>query len=89
VRRLHQFDPKVIQVKRVLISGALECPLDRSGRILIPPMLRTFAGIERDVVWAGMVGTIEIWSKANWERTFAEARGHLGDLGGALGGLGL
>ncbi|NMB76327.1 MAG: division/cell wall cluster transcriptional repressor MraZ [Myxococcales bacterium] len=89
VRKLPQFDPRVIQVKRVLISGAMECPIDKNGRILIPPTLREFAALEREVIWAGMVDTIEIWSKQNWERMFVDTRGRLTDLGGALGGLGL
>jgi MraZ protein len=89
IRSLPKFDPKVMQVKRVLISGATECPIDRNGRILIPPVLRDFAGIGREVVWAGMVDTIEIWSKQNWERMFLESRSQISDLGGALGDLGL
>jgi MraZ protein len=89
VRKLAQFNPSVMNVKRVLVSGATECPIDKNGRILIPPVLRQFAGIEREVIWAGMVDTIEIWSKKNWERMFTEARTKLADLGGTLGSLGL
>jgi len=89
IRSLPRFDPKVMQVKRVLISGATECPIDRNGRILIPPVLREFAGLEREIIWAGMVDAIEIWSKENWERMFQEARGKIANLGGALGDLGL
>jgi MraZ protein len=89
VRSLPRFDPRVMQVKRVLVSGATECPIDKNGRVLIPPVLRQFAGLEREVVWAGMVDTIEIWSKDNWERMFASARGDIAGLGGSLGDLGL
>jgi len=89
IRGLPRFDPKVMQVKRVLVSGATECPIDRNGRILIPPVLREFAQLEREIIWAGMVDTIEIWSKGNWERMFQEARGRISDFGGALGDLGL
>jgi len=89
VRTLPRFDPKVMQVKRVLISGATECPIDKNGRVLIAPVLRQFASLEREVIWAGMVDTIEIWSKSNWEKMFEQARGNVADLGGALGDLGL
>jgi len=89
VRALPRFDPKVMQFKRLFISGASECPIDRNGRILIPPVLREFAGLERDVIWAGMVEFIEIWSRASWYRMFEQSRGQGSDLGGALGELGL
>ena len=87
IRLLPRFDPKVIQVKRVFVSGATECPIDRNGRILIPPVLRDFAALEREIVWVGQVNYIELWSKKNWETTFKNARDQIGDLGGALGDL--
>ena len=87
VRQLPRFDPAVVRVKRVLISGATECPIDRNGRILLPPVLRQFAGLEREMVWAGMVDNIEIWAKTTWEKMFEQARGP--DLSDALGQLGL
>ncbi len=87
VRALPRFDPKVMQLKRVLISGATECPIDRNGRILIPPVLRDFAGLKREIVWAGMVDYIEIWAKDGWDPMFQQARDRIADLGGALGDL--
>ncbi len=89
IRALPQFDPNVVQFKRVLVSGATECPVDRSGRILIPTVLREFAGIVREVVWTGMTSYAEIWSKENWEKEFEKARKQVSDLGGTFGDLGL
>ncbi len=63
---LPQFDPAVVQVKRIYVAGATECPIDRHGRLLVPPMLREYAGLTRDVVFAGMVATIELWAKETW-----------------------
>jgi MraZ protein len=87
VRALPRFDPKVVELKRVLISGATECPIDRNGRILSPPVLRDFAGLKREIVWAGMVDYIEIWAKDGWDPMFQHARDRIADLGGALGDL--
>ena len=53
--------------KRFLISGAVECTLDKQGRIMIPLNLRQHAQIDRDVVLIGAVEKIEIWSKENWQ----------------------
>jgi MraZ protein len=63
---LPQFDPAVVQIKRIYVAGATECTIDANGRLLIPPMLREYAGLGRDAVFAGMVTTIEIWSKETW-----------------------
>jgi len=51
---------------RLYFSGAVEVLPDKQGRILIPPYLREFAGIKKDVVIVGVSNRIEIWSKENW-----------------------
>ncbi len=53
--------------KRYYISGARECSPDRQGRILIPPELRSHAGLKKDVVLAGALNYFEIWSKERWQ----------------------
>ena len=51
------------------MSAAIECELDRAGRVLVPPHLREKAELtkDKDVVWAGMGRLIEVWSKARWD----------------------
>jgi MraZ protein len=44
VAALPQFKPEVKALQRVFISAATECPIDKQGRILIPPTLRDYAG---------------------------------------------
>jgi MraZ protein len=56
------------------VASAQECPLDKLGRVLIPPSLRSHASLEKDVVWAGMVKVIELWSKDGWRKAQDEAR---------------
>ncbi len=86
---LSQFDPAVVQLKRIYVAGATEVVLDKHSRLLIPPLLREYAGLKRDVVWAGMVTTIEIWSKESWLAEATSTRGNRDAIAKALTELGL
>ena len=52
---------------RFFFSSASECELDSQGRILISPVLRTHAELEKELVIIGVSSRIEIWSKRRWE----------------------
>lgn len=54
--------------RRVFIGGAHDCPLDSQGRILIPPSLREYAGLEKDIVLVGVLDHFEILSQMQWEK---------------------
>ncbi|MBC7172474.1 MAG: division/cell wall cluster transcriptional repressor MraZ, partial [Polyangiaceae bacterium] len=49
------------------VSGAVECDLDKHGRILVPAGLRKHAGLEKDAMWAGMGRHAEIWAKERFD----------------------
>src|SRR5712692_5425669 len=74
VAALSQFDPSVRLLVRSFVAPAQECPVDKVGRILIPPPLREHAGLTDEVTWAGTVERIEIWSPARWLETQKAAR---------------
>jgi MraZ protein len=74
VGALSQFDPSVRLLVRSFVAPAQECPVDKVGRILIPPPLRDHAGLTEEVTWAGTVERIEIWSPARWLSTQKAAR---------------
>jgi len=52
---------------RFFFSGASECEVDRQGRTLLPPGLREYAHLEKEVVIIGVSNRVEIWSRAEWE----------------------
>src|SRR5713226_8960331 len=74
VAALSQFDPSVRLLVRSFVAPAQECPVDKVGRVLIPPPLREHAGLADEVTWAGTVERIEIWSPARWLETQKAAR---------------
>lgn len=51
---------------RKLMFGAEEVKIDKQGRLLIPPLLREYAGISREVIILGLPDRIEIWDRERW-----------------------
>lgn len=71
---------------RFFLAGAALVEIDKQGRILIPPVLRQFAALEKDVVVVGVGSRVEIWDKNRWDdsTTFEdmnEIADHMSDLG--------
>ncbi|HLS49174.1 MAG TPA: division/cell wall cluster transcriptional repressor MraZ [Actinomycetaceae bacterium] len=52
---------------RVFLSGASDEQPDKQGRITVPAMLRTYAGLERDLAVIGAGTRVEIWDAEAWE----------------------
>ena len=55
------------QLQRYFLAGATTCEVDKQGRILIPAKLREHAQLDKEVVFVGVLGKIEIWSKERWD----------------------
>lgn len=55
------------QLQRYFLAGAMTCEVDKQGRMLIPAKLREHAQLEKEVVFVGVLGKIEIWSKERWD----------------------
>jgi MraZ protein len=53
------------------VSSAHEVDLDVHGRVLVPPPLRAWAGLGKEVVWVGMGSTIHLYDKAEYEAQMA------------------
>ena len=71
---------------RFFFAGAASCEVDKQGRILLPVVLREYAGIEKDVVSVGVFNRVEIWDKDKWQESNSydemdEIAEHMADLG--------
>ncbi len=60
-------------IKRLIVAPATECSADKQGRVLLPPHLRTYATLDRDIVFVGMRKKIEIWGLEEWNKVFDQA----------------
>ncbi len=59
-------DPRARSFKRFLFASASDLSPDKQGRILIPPRLREYAGLDGEVVVAGLNDYFEIWNREAW-----------------------
>ncbi len=64
---LSKTDSDVRLFQRMVFAEAMDEVLDGQGRIVVPPELRRYAGIEREATIVGMNTHIEIWEPARWE----------------------
>jgi MraZ protein len=73
---------------RLLLAGAAEVELDRLGRILIPEYLRSYAGLTRRTVLAGLFNRVEIWDEARWEEYRKRSEANVEEIAEKLGEIG-
>ncbi|RPD47545.1 MULTISPECIES: division/cell wall cluster transcriptional repressor MraZ [Chitinophagaceae] len=70
IKTLNDFDPKVREFRRFFLNGATIVEPDSAGRLLLPPNLKEYAGLEKDIVLASAVDKIEIWAKDKYQQFF-------------------
>jgi MraZ protein len=67
VSALPSFQPQSRRIQRLLIGHATEAVLDANGRLLLPPVLREYANIDKHVVLLGQGNKFEVWDASSWE----------------------
>jgi MraZ protein len=77
---LPAFSRPVKALTRLLASRASDCELDVQGRILLPPGLRTAAGLEREAVVVGVLNRFEIWAPETWDGFVRDSERLLDDV---------
>jgi MraZ protein len=66
VSALPMTDRRARAFRRLVFANAADATPDRQGRVVIPPRLREYAGIDSEVVVTGLNTYIEVWGKDAW-----------------------
>ncbi len=78
------------KLQRIIITGAQKCEVDKQGRFVVPPPLRTFASLEKELIIVGNGTHAEIWDANKWnEYLYGDDSMSLEDAAEALGEKGL
>jgi transcriptional regulator MraZ len=77
----NRFDSVVQKFEAFYIGGAYEVPVDRQGRVLIPPKHREWAGLSREVTFSALRDHFQLWDKAVLERVLRASEEELQDPG--------
>lgn len=71
---------------RLFLAGSFEAEVDRTGRVLIPENLKSFASIKEKAVIAGVAERVEIWEEKAWKTYTAEIERDANMLAEKVGG---
>lgn len=74
---------------RLMLAGAMDCEIDRQGRVILPDYLRKFAGLKKKVVVAGLYNRLEIWDETKWNSYKQKTEKGSSDIAEKLGELGV
>lgn len=74
---------------RLMLAGASDVDMDSQGRVLLPEYLKEYAGLEKEVVVAGLFNRLEVWNENNWKEYRTKAEANTDEIAEQLGRLGV
>lgn len=80
LRTQAQANARVRAMTRIFFSTAFDDSLDAQGRLTVPPVLREYAGLDRELTVVGADTRIEIWSTSAWDEYVAEHEADFAEL---------
>lgn len=64
--KLSSMNPVERRIQRLLLGYANECQMDGVGRILLAPVLRQHASLDKEIMLVGQLNKFEIWNEKRW-----------------------
>jgi MraZ protein len=86
---LSSFNDSIRSLQRLIVGHADEVDIDAAGRVLVPPALRRYAGLDKRVVLVGQGRKLELWDDVKWQAQIAQPIGFPDGLPAGLEGLSL
>ncbi|MGD9018001.1 MAG: division/cell wall cluster transcriptional repressor MraZ [Desulfobacterales bacterium] len=68
IRSMVKRNDSLRRFRRLFVGGAYECTCDKQDRILVPPIHRDYAELNKHIVLIGVLDHFEIWSKERWQQ---------------------
>ena len=72
---------------RLMLAGAMDVEVDKSGRVTIPEYLREYASLSKSAVVTGLYDRMEIWDEKAWEDYSSKTEGSSNDIAERLGSV--
>jgi MraZ protein len=79
VQQKKTFSPEIRAFQMFYIGGAHELQVDKSGRIVIPPRLRDYASLQKEVTFSAMIDHFQLWNREILDRRLESMEPTVGD----------
>lgn len=81
------FSPEFRKLRRYFEASSFDTELDSSGRVTLPPPLLAGAGVQKEVVVAGVGDHLEIWDRERWQEEQQALDASIEEVTQSLGNL--
>ncbi|MBA2439313.1 MAG: division/cell wall cluster transcriptional repressor MraZ [Thermoleophilaceae bacterium] len=79
------FSAEYKQLQRRFQAHSFDIELDSAGRVTLPPPLLAHAGVEKEVVVAGVGDHLEVWGRERWQEEQESLEASIGEVTRSLG----
>ena len=73
IQSLPNMNKAVKRLQRLMIGYASPLEMDANGRVLVPPTLRDYAGLDKKLILVGQGKSLELWSEERWFASLEES----------------
>ena len=85
LQTMNPVDPVARQLERFFFNNSFDAELDSANRLMIPPMLMNYAGLDKDVIVAGSGKCVEVWDRTRYQAYNDAVLARVPDLTASLG----
>jgi MraZ protein len=82
---LNPASPKARELKRFYFNSSFDTELDAAHRVMIPPHLMAYAGLDKEVTVTGSGECLEIWDRQAYQQNFEDVLTRIPEIAASLG----